>query len=673
MKAQNTKQRVVKTPVDKKSPKKSVGRSAKPQIQSVDKDDAKSLAEFTDFDAHLFREGRHFELYKKLGAHLVKRDDKKGVRFSVWAPNAKEVFVLGDFNNWKEGEIKLHLRPDSSGIWESFVPGVKKGSTYKFRINSASNGYSVLKSDPFAIYAQTAPETASVVWDLDYKWEDNRWMKERSKYNSLDSPMSVYEMHMESWRKVPDEDNRYLTYREMAAQLVPYLKENGFTHVELLPVMEHPFSGSWGYQVLGYFAATSRFGTPQDFMYLIDELHQNNIGVILDWVPSHFPGDEHGLRFFDGTFLFEHEDPKQGYQPDWSSYIFNYGRNEVKEFLISSAHFWLDKYHIDGLRVDAVASMLYLDYSKKEGEWVPNKHGGRENLAAIQFLREMNESVYEKFEGIQTIAEESTAWPMVTRPIYTGGLGFGMKWSMGWMHDTLDYFNKESIHRSYHHNQITFSIMYTFNENFMLSISHDEVVHGKDSMINKMPGDTWQKFANLRALYGYMFGHPGKKLNFMGSEFGQYNEWNYQQSLDWHLLDFQEHKGLLQWIKDLNNTYIKHPALWENDFDSEGFQWIDANDSEKSILSFVRYSKDKSDSVIIICNLTPTPRYNYRIGIPEEGYWHEILNSDAKNYGGSGQGNFGGLESAPVPYHNEMQSLNLVLPPLGTIMLSRNE
>ncbi len=639
---------------------------------SVAEDKTKAIAEFTDFDAHLFREGRHFELYKKLGAHLVARDGEKGVRFSVWAPNAKEVFVIGDFNNWKEGEIRLHLRPDSSGIWESFVPGVKKGNAYKFRINSAINGYSVLKSDPFAKYAQIAPETASIVWELDYKWEDDQWMKERPKYNSLDSPMSVYEMHMESWRKVPDDGNRYLTYREMAAQLVPYLKECGFTHVEFLPVMEHPFSGSWGYQVLGYFAATSRFGTPQDFMYLIDVLHQNNIGVILDWVPSHFPGDEHGLRFFDGTFLFEHEDPKQGYQPDWSSYVFNYGRNEVKEFLISSAHFWLDKYHIDGLRVDAVASMLYLDYSRKEGEWVPNKHGGRENLAAIQFLREMNDSVYEKFEGIQTIAEESTAWPMVTRPVYTGGLGFGMKWSMGWMHDTLDYFNKESIHRRFHHNQITFSIMYAFNENFMLSISHDEVVHGKGSMINKMPGDTWQKFANLRALYGYMFGHPGKKLNFMGSEFGQYSEWNYQQSLDWHLLNYDEHNGLLQWVKDLNHTYKKHPALWENDFDGEGFQWIDANDSENSILSFVRYNTDKSDVVFIICNLTPIPRYNYRIGIPEEGYWHEILNSDAKNYGGSGQGNFGGLESAPVPYHKEMQSLNLVLPPLATIMLSKN-
>lgn len=627
--------------------------------------------ELTEFDIYLFREGKHFDLYNKLGAHMVKHEGKKKVRFAVWAPNAKKVTVMGDFNGWNKESHQLYPRYDETGIWEGYFENVQKGMLYKYHIESNVNNYKVDKTDPFAIYNEKPPSTASVVWDLEYKWNDSKWMKGREKTNDHESPMSIYELHMESWRRVPEEDNRPLTYREMATELVDYLKETGFTHVEFLPVMEHPFSGSWGYQVLGFFAPTSRFGTPQDFMYLVDTLHQNNIGVILDWVPSHFPGDVHGLHFFDGTYLFEHEDPKQGYHPDWSSYIFNYSRNEVREFLISSAHYWLDKYHIDGLRVDAVASMLYLDYSRKEGEWIPNEHGGNENLAAIQFLRDLNISVYERFPGVQTIAEESTAWPMVTRPTYAGGLGFGFKWNMGWMHDTLDYFSKDPIHRRFHHNQVTFSIWYAFNENFMLSISHDEVVHGKGSLMNKMPGDDWQKFANMRLLAGYMYAHPGKKLLFMGSEFGQWKEWNHETSLDWHLNDFEPHQGLRKWITDINATYKKYQALYEVDFEPEGFKWIDANDSENSILSFVRYDRKKEKPVIVICNFTPIPRYNYLVGVPEEGYWKEILNSDAKIYGGSGHGNFGGIETAPVAYHNEYQSLNIVLPPLGFVMFTK--
>ncbi len=627
--------------------------------------------DLTEFDVYLFKEGKHFDLYNKLGAHLVKHEGKDKVRFAVWAPNAKLVTVMGDFNGWSKDSHQLYPRLDESGIWEGYFENVKKGMLYKYHIESQHNNYKVDKTDPFANYNEIAPSTASIVWDLDYQWNDAQWIKERDKKNGHDSPVSIYELHMESWRRVPEEDNRPLTYREMAVQLVDYIKETGFTHVEFLPVMEHPFSGSWGYQVLGFFAPTSRFGTPQDFMYLVDTLHQNDIGVILDWVPSHFPGDEHGLHFFDGTYLYEHEDPKQGYHPDWSSYIFNYSRNEVRDFLISSAHYWLDKYHIDGLRVDAVASILYLDYSRKEGEWIPNEHGGNENIAAIEFIRDLNISIYERFPGVQTIAEESTAWPMVTRPTYAGGLGFGYKWNMGWMHDSLDYFSKDPVHRRYHHNQITFSIWYAFNENFMLSISHDEVVHGKGSLMNKMPGDEWQKFANMRLLLGYMYAHPGKKLLFMGSEFGQWKEWNHETSLDWHLNDLDNHQGLLKWMKDVNETYKKYPALYEVDFEQRGFKWIDANDSENSILSFIRYDKDNANPVIVICNFTPIPRYNYLVGVPEEGYWNEILNSDAKIYGGSGHGNFGGTEATPVAYHNEYQSINVVLPPLGVVMLTK--
>ncbi|NBC83746.1 MAG: 1,4-alpha-glucan branching protein GlgB [Bacteroidetes bacterium] len=625
----------------------------------------------SDYDIYLFKEGKHFTLYEKMGAHVTKHKGSKGVFFAVWAPNAREVSVIGDFNNWKPGEYPLQVRNDETGIWQGFIPGLKKGDLYKYHIVSNFNNYTVEKTDPIARYNEVPPNTSSVVWDWEYTWNDKDWMQTRKEKNNLDAPMSVYELHLESWRRVPEEDNRYLTYQELAHSVAEYVSDMGYTHIELLPVMEHPFSGSWGYQVLGFFAPTSRFGTPQDFMYFVDTMHRHNIGVILDWVPSHFPGDLHGLHYFDGTNLYEHQDPKQGYHPDWSSYIFNYGRAEVKDFLISSAHVWLDKYHIDGLRVDAVASMLYLDYSRKDGEWIPNEHGGRENLHAIRFMREMNESVYERFPDIQTIAEESTAWPMVTRPVYTGGLGFGMKWNMGWMHDTLNYFAKDPVYRSYHHNQITFSIWYAFNENFMLSLSHDEVVHGKGSLINKMPGDPWQKFANLRALFGYMFTHPGKKLMFMGMEIGQWAEWNHERSIDWHLLDHDLHAGLKAWIRDMNACYKNFPALYELDFLTDGFKWLDANDSKNSILSFARYSKEHKDRIFVVCNFTPAPQYNYRVGVPEQGNWKEVLNSDAHLYGGSGQGNMGAAEATPVPYHEENYSINITLPPLSMVMFRK--
>ena len=624
----------------------------------------------TDYDIYLFREGKHFSLYEKLGAHVMDIKGVKGTFFAVWAPNAESVSVIGNFNGWSKDPHYLRRREDESGIWQGFIPGIGKGEAYKYFIKSQHNNYSVEKADPVAFYSEQPPKTASVVWDYNYNWNDKKYMQTRGEKNALDSPFSVYEVHLESWRRKPEEDNKVLTYSELAEELAAYVKEMGYTHVELMPVTEYPFSGSWGYQVTGFFGPTSRFGTPDDFMYFVDYLHQNDIGVIMDWVPSHFPGDEHGLHFFDGTYLYEHEDPRKGYHPDWSSYIFNYGRNEIRNFLISSAHSWMERFHIDGIRVDAVASMLYLDYSRKEGEWIPNEHGGRENLDAIQFMRDLNESLYTKFPDIQTIAEESTAWPMVTRPVYTGGLGFGMKWNMGWMHDSLSYFAHEPIHRSYHHNQMTFSIMYAFNENFMLSLSHDEVVHGKGSLINKMPGDEWQKFANVRTLFGYMFAHPGKKLHFMGMELGQWKEWNHESSLDWHLLDFESHKGLQFFMKDLNSVYRRFPALYENDFSSEGFQWIDANDSKNSILSFVRYDKKKEHPVIVVVNLTPVPRHNYRIGVPEDTKWMEILNSDATQYGGSGTGNFGGVAANPVTYHGEDQSINIMLPPLGIVMFA---
>ncbi|MBI5399758.1 1,4-alpha-glucan branching protein GlgB [Candidatus Saganbacteria bacterium] len=627
----------------------------------------------TDQDIYLFKEGNHFRLYDKLGSHPMTVNGRTGILFSVWAPNAHYVSLIGDFNNWDRGAHPLKSRWDSSGIWEGFVPDLKPGTVYKYHIASRGHHYTVDKGDPYAFRWELAPRTASVVWDLDYKWQDQLWMKERHKNNALNAPLSIYEVHLGSWRRVPEEHNRYLTYREMAQYLVAYVKEMGFTHVEFLPVMEHPFYGSWGYQVVGFFAPTSRYGTPQDFMCLIDQLHQNGIGVILDWVPSHFPTDQHGLAYFDGTHLYEHADAQKGYHPDWGSAIFNYGRNEVREFLISSALFWLDKYHVDGIRVDAVASMLYLDYSRKEGEWIPNEHGGRENLEAIGFLRRLNEVVYGEYPDVQTMAEESTAWPMVTRPIYAGGLGFGIKWNMGWMHDTLQYISTDTIFRKYHHDQLTFSLWYAFYENFVLPFSHDEVVHGKGSIFGKMPGDDWQKYANLRLLYGYMFGHPGKKLLFMGDEFGQWKEWHHDESIEWHALNFAPHQGVRKWVSDLNRVYRQEMALHENDFGREGCEWIDINDWENSIISFIRRGHSKKDLFLIVCNFTPVPRYWYRLGVPEAGYWEEILNSDAQDYGGSGSGNFGGMEADGWGAHGRPYSLIMTLPPLGVVFFKKRK
>ncbi|WP_462318485.1 1,4-alpha-glucan branching protein GlgB [Marinilabilia sp.] len=650
---------------------KTTGKTSNTPVSVQDKPAVWEVPEFiTDFDIYLLREGKHFSLHKKLGAHIIEQNSVEGTFFAVWAPNAKLVSVIGDFNGWDRASHPLSARNDDSGIWEGFIPGVSKGAVYKYFILSIFNNYSVEKADPVSTYNEHPPRTASVVWDYTHQWKDHQWMKKRKDFNGLDAPMSVYEVHLESWRRSLEEELRPLTYLELADQLTKYIKEMGYTHVEFMPVTEYPFSGSWGYQVTGFFAPTSRFGTPDEFMQLVDTLHQNDIGVIMDWVPSHFPGDQHGLHFFDGTYLYEHEDPRQGYHPDWSSYIFNYGRNEIRNFLISSAHSWMERYHIDGLRVDAVASMLYLDYSRNDGEWIPNEHGGRENLHAIKFLRDFNESLYASFPDIQTIAEESTAWPMVTKPVYTGGLGFGLKWNMGWMNDTLGYMAHDPVYRSYHHNQMTFSIMYAFNENFMLALSHDEVVHGKKSLINKMPGDDWQKFANLRVLFSYMYGHPGKKLHFMGMELAQWGEWNYESSLDWHLLDSDNHRGFHLFMKELNSIYRRYPALYENDFSVEGFEWVDANDSQNSILGFIRYDKERKQEVLVMANFTPEPRYNYRVGVPHDVHWKEIFNSDAQQYGGSGMGNFGGVDAHPVPYHEKDQSINILLPPLAVVMFA---
>jgi 1,4-alpha-glucan branching enzyme len=623
--------------------------------------------ELTDFDVHLFKEGNHFRLYRKLGAHIETVNGINGTSFAVWAPNASKVFVIGDFNGWNRQANALNPRWDGSGIWEGFVPGLEQGALYKYHVVSKHNKYRVDKGDPYAFYWEIPPKTGPVVWDLDFEWRDDEWMKNRYKVNALNAPVSIYEVHVGSWRRVPEEGNRPLSYLELAQYLPDYVKDLGYTHVEFLPITEHPFYGSWGYQTVGYFAPTSRYGTPQDFMYLIDQLHQKGVGVILDWVPSHFPSDEHGLAYFDGTHLYEHMDPKKGYHPDWNSYIFNYGRNEVREFLISSALFWLDKYHIDGLRIDAVASMLYLDYSRKEGEWIPNQYGGRENLEAIYFLRKFNEAFYQEYPDVQTFAEESTAWPMVSRPTYAGGLGFGMKWNMGWMHDTLEYFSTDPLFRKHHHEQLTFSMWYAFHENFVLSISHDEVTHGKGSLFGKMPGDEWQKYANLRLLFGYMYGHPGKKLLFMGCEFGQWREWSHEESLEWHALEFPLHSGVQRWVKDLNHLYRQEPALYQLDFANAGFEWIDFHDWENSIVSFVRKGKDAQDIILVVCNFTPVERKNYRIGVPRGGYWFEALNSDSTFYGGSGQGNSGGLEAAPISSHGKFHSLSLTLPPLSAL------
>lgn len=630
------------------------------------------LSLLTDHDIYLFKEGNHFHLFDKLGSHPLSVEGIDGTYFAVWAPNAERVSVIGDFNHWDKDSHPLNVRWDGSGIWEGFLPGVLAGFPYKYHLVSKHHAYRVDKGDPYAFRWEVPPKTGSVVWDLGYEWHDEEWMKYRGYHQGLGAPYAIYEVHLGSWRRVPEEGNRFMTYREIAPYLADYVREMGFTHVEFLPVMEHPFYGSWGYQMVGYFAPTSRYGTPQDFMYLIDHLHQNGIGVILDWVPSHFPDDEHGLVYFDGTCLFEHADPQKGYHPDWKSYIFNHGRNEVKAFLISSALFWLKKYHIDGLRVDAVASMLYLDYGRREGEWIPNEHGGRENIEAVHFIQRLNGAVYRECPEVHTIAEESTAWPMVSRPAYVGGLGFGMKWNMGWMHDTLRYFSKDPIHRKYEHDRLTFSIWYAFFENFILSLSHDEVVYGKGSLLRKMPGDDWRKFANLRLLFGYMYGHPGKKLVFMGGEFGQWNEWYHESSLDWHLLQEFPHRSVQGWVRDLNHLYKYEPALHELDFEREGFEWVDFHDWEGSIISFLRKGRNTSDLFLIVCNFTPVPRQNYRAGVPRGGFWREVLNSDARTYGGSGYGNFGGLEASPVPSHGRFYSLSLTLPPLGVVFF-KNE
>jgi 1,4-alpha-glucan branching enzyme len=626
----------------------------------------------TERDIYHFREGTHFRAYEKLGAHPVASDGRDtagnaGTYFAVWAPNAARVSVVGDFNGWSPGSHALDVTKDESGIWTGFVAGIGAGALYKFHIESRHNGYTVQKSDPFAFRCEEPPRTASIVADLGYEWHDEAWMSERAGRNALGSPMSIYEVHLGSWRRVPEQGNRALNYRELAHALGDHVSYLGFTHVELMPVMEHPFYGSWGYQVTGYFAPTARYGVPQDFMYLVDHLHSRGIGVILDWVPSHFPTDEHGLAFFDGTHLYEHADPRKGFHPEWGSSIFNYGRAEVRNFLASNALFWLDKYHIDALRVDAVASMLYLDYARKPGEWIPNHYGGNENLEAVSFLRSCNEAVYRDHPGTQTIAEESTAWPMVSRPTYLGGLGFGLKWNMGWMHDTLKYFQQDPIHRKYHHNQLTFGLWYAFTENFVLPLSHDEVVHGKGSLVGKMPGDEWQQFANLRLLYGYMWAHPGKQLLFMGGEFGQKREWTHDESLEWHVLQYPLHAGVQHWLRDLNHLYRTLPALHARDFSPDGFEWIDCNDGDASVLSFVRRGPGPDDLVLVVCNFTPVSRSNYRVGVPRGGRWTERLNSDAPRYGGSGEGNLGGVDAAPIGAHGRLHSLTLWLPPLAAL------
>ena len=623
---------------------------------------------FTDFDIDLFKAGKHFKLYEKLGAHLVEVNGVKGVYFAVWAPTAQSVSVVGDFNYWTGNEHQLQVRWDSSGIWEGFIPEITKGALYKYKIQSNINGIVTEKADPFALYCEKPPHTPSVVWYLDYKWKDENWMQSRKETNGLDRPYSVYEVHLGSWKR--GDHNRFLTYLELADDLVSYVKETGFTHVEFMPIMEYPYDPSWGYQLTGYFAPTSRFGKPQDFMVLVDKLHQAGIGVILDWVPSHFPDDAHGLGFFDGSHLYEHPDRRKGYHPDWKSLVFNYGRNEVRAFLISNAVFWLQHYHADGLRVDAVASMLYLDYSREEGEWEPNIYGGRENLDTISFLKEFNEVIYANFDGVQTIAEESTSFPMVSRPTFTGGLGFGMKWMMGWMHDTLKYFQKETVYRKYHQNDLTFSMTYAFTENFMLPFSHDEVVYGKKSIASKMPGDEWQKFANLRLLYGYMFTHPGTKLLFMGSEFGQSDEWNFEKSLDWHLLQYDYHSGIKKLITDLNKFYKSQPALFEKQFTGEGFEWINYSDHQNAVLSYIRKGNNPKDNLVIVGNFTQVIREKYRIGISQKGNLTEVFNTDGISYGGSGVGNSGSLKIEGSPYDGRDYSVELTLPPLSVTVYS---
>jgi 1,4-alpha-glucan branching enzyme len=620
----------------------------------------------SDFDISLFLSGKHTRLYDKLGAFELEREGAIGTFFAVWAPNAEAVHVIGNFNFWDKYSHPLLKRWDSSGIWEGFIPGIRNGETYKYGIQTIEGTY-LEKLDPFGLYCETPPKTASIVWTTFNTWQDQAWMKNRSTKNAMDAPMSIYEVHIGSWQKTLE--NQYLSYEDLADKLVAYVQNMQFTHVEFMPVMEHPFAPSWGYQITGYFAPSSRFGDPQAFMELIEKLHQADIGVILDWVPSHFPGDDHGLRNFDGTCLYEHPDPKKGYHPDWKSYIFDYGRNEVRSFLLSNAAFWCDRYHVDGLRVDAVASMLYLDYSRNDGEWEPNIHGGNHNLDSISFLQDLNVHIYGEFPDIQVIAEESTSFPGVTKPVFSGGLGFGQKWMMGWMNDTLRFFQKDPIHRQYHLNELTFSLIYAFTENFCLPLSHDEVVYGKNSLLNKMPGDDWQKFANLRLLFSEQFAHPGTKLIFQGGEFGQREEWNHDQSLDWHLTEQHAHQGIQKTVQALNILYKTEPALHQNQFDAEGFEWIESNDQGNSVITFLRKGDSPKQQIIVILNLTPAPRENYRIGVPLPGVWKQIFNSDKSEFGGSDYPVDGAMMTEEINWQGKAFSISLNLPPLSAIML----
>ena len=623
----------------------------------------------SDFDLHLFGEGRLHRAYEILGAHLHTVDDVAGVRFAVWAPNALRVSVVGDFNGWDGRRHPMRSR-GATGLWELFIPDIPEGSNYKYEIRPRDHDVPFLKADPYAFAAELRPKTASIVRDISrYRWGDQHWMAARANRDPLSGPLSIYEVHLGSWMRVPEEGSRWLTYRELAERLIPYAKDMGYTHLELMPVTEHPFDGSWGYQTTGYYAPTSRYGSPEEFMAFVDAAHQAGIGVIMDWAPAHFPDDPHGLDRFDGTHLYDHQDPFQGFHPDWHSRIFNYGRPEVRAFLLNSALFWLDRYHIDALRVDAVASMLYLDYARKPGEWIPNRFGGNENLEAIEFLTEFNIVIHREYPGVLTIAEESTAWPGVSRPTYAGGLGFSLKWNLGWMHDMLDYFGHEPVHRKYHQHHITFGLLYAFTENFVLVLSHDEVVHRKKALLDKMPGDTWQRFANLRALYGYLYGHPGKKMLFMGGEFGQWSEWSHDDSLPWHLCQHEPHLGLQRYVRDLNRLHRNEPALHQADFDWTGFQWIDYNDGEQSAIAFMRKARDQANFVVCVCNFTPVPRHGYRIGVPAPGWYRELLNSDAAFYGGSNVGNWGGVQAEPTPWHGLPYSLSLTLPPLAVLFL----
>ena len=623
----------------------------------------------SDFDLHLFGEGRLHRAYEILGAHLHTVDDVAGVRFAVWAPNALRVSVVGDFNGWDGRRHPMRSR-GATGLWELFIPDIPEGSNYKYEIRPRDHDVPFLKADPYAFAAELRPKTASIVRDISrYRWGDQHWMAARANRDPLSGPLSIYEVHLGSWMRVPEEGSRWLTYRELAERLIPYAKDLGYTHLELMPVTEHPFDGSWGYQTTGYYAPTSRYGSPEEFMAFVDAAHQAGIGVIMDWAPAHFPDDPHGLDRFDGTHLYDHQDPFQGFHPDWHSRIFNYGRPEVRAFLLNSALFWLDRYHIDALRVDAVASMLYLDYARKPGEWIPNRFGGNENLEAIEFLTEFNIVIHREYPGVLTIAEESTAWPGVSRPTYAGGLGFSLKWNLGWMHDMLDYFGHEPVHRKYHQHHITFGLLYAFTENFVLVLSHDEVVHRKKALLDKMPGDTWQRFANLRALYGYLYGHPGKKMLFMGGEFGQWSEWSHDDSLPWHLCQHEPHLGLQRYVRDLNRLHRNEPALHQADFDWTGFQWIDYNDGEQSAIAFMRKARDQANFVVCVCNFTPVPRHGYRIGVPAPGWYRELLNSDAAFYGGSNVGNWGGVQAEPTPWHGLPYSLSLTLPPLAVLFL----